>query len=249
MARRRAWIIGGGSGVGAELAVMLAERDWTVVISGRREDRLAEVARRRAGIFTRQLDVTDRQAVEAAVKGLFEDGGIDLLIYGAAAWHPMDVGDYDFEKFNAVVDTNLLGVVRMVGPVAEAMKRQGGGQIAIIASLAGYLPLPRAAAYGSTKAALIHLTKVMKTELAPHNIQMRLINPGFFKSELTAKNDFPMPFLLETEEAARRIVDGLLESDRFEIAFPRRMALIVALSRLLPNSVFLSIARRMLPKG
>jgi NAD(P)-dependent dehydrogenase (short-subunit alcohol dehydrogenase family) len=242
------WIIGGGSGIGAACARLFASRGYRVAISGRREDKLAEVA---AGtqIVSLPLDVTDQEAVKAAVEHLAQTfGRIDLVLFGAAAWQPMQVGDYDFEKFSRIVDTNLLGVIRLANPAIALMEKQGGGQFAVISSVAGYFGLPRAAAYNATKAALINLLETMRSELAPRNILVRMIAPGFVKSELTAKNDFPMPFLMETDDAAKRIVDGLTQSDRFEIAFPRRMVWLMKTMRFLPYPVFFAITRRMLPK-
>ncbi|HEV7345589.1 MAG TPA: SDR family NAD(P)-dependent oxidoreductase [Devosia sp.] len=244
-----AWIIGGGSGIGAAVAVMLAERGWTVAISGRRLDKLEAVAAKSARIQPYQLDVTDGDAVADTVAAIARElGRIDLFIFGAAAWQPMEVGDYDLDAFAKVVDTNYLGVVRMANPVLAQMDRQGGGHFAVIASVAGYFGLPRSAAYSSTKAALINLLETMRTELAPRNIKVRMIAPGFVKSELTEKNDFPMPFLMETDDAARRIVDGLTQSDRFEIAFPRRMVWLMKTMRWLPYPAFFRLTDKMLLK-
>jgi NAD(P)-dependent dehydrogenase (short-subunit alcohol dehydrogenase family) len=178
-----------------------------------------------------------------------ELGHIDLFIFGAAAWQPMDVGDYAFDKFAKIVDTNYLGVIRVANPLLAQMDKQGGGHFAVIASVAGYFGLPRSAAYSSTKAGLINLLETMRTELAPRNIKVRMIAPGFVKSELTDKNDFPMPFLMETDDAAERIVDGLTQSDRFEIAFPRRMVWLMKTIRWLPYPVFFWLTGKMLPKG
>jgi short-subunit dehydrogenase len=160
----------------------------------------------------------------------------------------MKVGDYDFARFWAVVDTNYLGLVRAANPVISQMERQGSGHFAVIASVAGYFGLPRSAAYSSTKAALISLLETMRTELAARNIRVRMIAPGFVKSELTDKNDFPMPFLMETDEAARRIIEGLTHSDAFEIAFPRRMVWLMKTVRWLPYPLFFWIMGRLLPK-
>ncbi|MGV8856130.1 MAG: SDR family NAD(P)-dependent oxidoreductase [Devosia sp.] len=244
-----AWIIGGGSGIGAAVAQLLAQRGWTVAISGRREDKLAAVAQGHPTISSYPLDVTDAAAIESTVQSIAADlGRIDLFIFGAAAWQPMDVGDYDFEKFARIVDTNYLGVVRLANPVIAQMTRQGGGHFAVIASVAGYFGLPRSAAYSSTKAGLINLLETMRTELAPRKIAVRMIVPGFVKSELTDKNDFPMPFLMETEDAAVRIVDGLTQSDRFEIAFPTRMVWLMKTVRWLPYPIFFWLTGKMLPK-
>jgi len=244
-----AWIIGGGSGIGAAVAQLLAKRGWTVAISGRREDKLAAVAQGHPTISGYPLDVTDGEAIAATVQKIAAElGRIDLFIFGAAAWQPMDVGDYDYEKFAKIVDTNYLGVIRVANPLLAQMDRQGGGHFSVIASVAGYFGLPRSAAYSSTKAGLINLLETMRTELAPRNITVRMIVPGFVKSELTDKNDFPMPFLMETADAAVRIVDGLTQSDRFEIAFPKRMVWLMKTVRWLPYPVFFWLTSKMLPK-
>lgn len=245
-----AWIIGGGSGIGAAVARLLAQRGWTVAISGRRLEKLTEVAQSSSAIRPYALDVTDAEAIDRTLKAIVTDlGRVDLFIFGAAAWQPMNVGDYAFEKFADIVDTNYLGVIRMANPVLAQMDKQGGGHFAVIASVAGYFGLPRSAAYSSTKAGLINLLETMRTELAPRNIKVRMIAPGFIKSELTAKNDFPMPFLMETDDAAARIVDGLTGSDRFEIAFPRRMVWLMKTIRWLPYPVFFWLTSKMLPKS
>ena len=244
-----AWIIGGGSGIGAALAKRLAAGGWQVAISGRRAEKLATVAAENPNIHPYPLDVTLGATVAEVIARIAADfGRIDLTVFGAAAWQPMQVADYDFEKFSAIVDTNLLGVVRIANPLIAQLDKQGGGQFAVIASVAGYVGLPRAAAYGATKAALINLLETMRTELAPRNIIVRMIAPGLVKSELTDRNDFPMPFLMETEDAAKRIVDGITGSTRFEIAFPRRMVWLMKSLRALPYPWFFAITRRMLPK-
>lgn len=244
-----AWIIGGGSGIGAAVAKLLARRGWTVAISGRRAEKLAEVAQASPAIRPYPLDVTDDEAIARTVATIADElGRIDLFIFGAAAWQPMKVGDYAFEKFARIVDTNYLGVIRMANPVLDQFDRQGGGHFAVIASVAGYFGLPRSAAYSSTKAGLINLLETMRTELGQRNIKVRMIAPGFVKSELTDKNDFPMPFLMETDDAAKRIVDGLTQSDRFEIAFPKRMVWLMKTIRWLPYPVFFWLTGKMLPK-
>ncbi|GHA36912.1 oxidoreductase [Devosia pacifica] len=246
--KKIAWIIGGGSGIGAASARLLADRGWKVAISGRRREKLDEVAAGR-DIHPFPLDVTDADAVADVVAQISRTlGRIDLTIFGAAAWQPSEPGDYAFDKFQKVVDTNLLGVVRLANPLFEQYEKQGGGELAVISSVAGYVGLPRAAAYNATKSSLISLTESMHAEMAPRNINVRVVAPGFFKSELTEKNDFPMPFLLETEDAARRMVDGLTNSKSFEIAFPKRMAFILKFMRMLPYPLFFAITSRMMPK-
>jgi short-subunit dehydrogenase len=130
------------------------------------------------------------------------------------------------------------------GLVALLARARAGDQIAVVASLAGYRGLPKAGAYGATKAALINLTEALKPEADLAGIRLRLINPGFVETPLTAQNDFPMPFLIPVERAVKFILDGLA-GEQFEIAFPRRFTWVMKLLRLLPNSLFFSLTRRM----
>lgn len=225
--RKVAWVIGGGTGIGAAVTAKLVAEGWTVAISGRRAEKLAETANGTT-ILPFPVDVTDEATVKACVAEIVARlGKIDMVLFGAAAWQPMNLGDYAAEKFGNVVNTNLLGAVRVVDAALPVLRRQGFGQIALIASVAGYFGLPRAAAYGTTKAAMIHFAQVMRAELARDGLDVRVVCPGFVKSDLTDKNDFPMPFLMETDEAATHIVDGLLRSKRFEIAFPWQMVWIL----------------------
>jgi short-subunit dehydrogenase len=103
--------------------------------------------------------------------------------------------------------------------------------------------MPTAAAYSATKAALIALAQSLKFDCDRYGIALSVINPGFVKTPLTDRNEFPMPFLISAEEAARRIVQGL-GARRFEIAFPRRFALILKLIRPLPYGLFFPLVAR-----
>lgn len=195
------------------------------------------------------LDVTDTEAVRSTVSRIVEDlGRLDLVIFSAATKQATKPGDYDFQSYAASIDTNLLGAMRVIDPVVDVMRRQGFGQIALVASVAGYFGLPRSAAYSSGKAAMIALAETMRTELARDNIAVRLVCPGFVRTDFTASNDFPMPLLMEVEDAGQRIVEGLLGSEKFEIAFPRRLVLVLKLVGLLPYPIFFAIMKRLLPK-
>lgn len=247
---KTAWIIGGGSGIGAAVARRLAAAEgFTVAISGRRPEKLAEIAADNPQIRPLPLDVTDSEATRAClIQLLAEFGRIDLVLYGAVAPVRMPVGQYGLADFRAAFEANYFGFVHLANALIEPMALQGGGQIAVIGSLAGYYGLPTSAAYSSSKAAIIALAQTMHVELASRAIDVRLISPGYVRSELTARNRRPMPFLMEADEAARRIVDGLLRSGRFEIAFPWRMAMALKLLRLLPYPLAFGLLRTALPK-
>lgn len=241
-----AWILGGGSGIGAETAKQLIGRGWTVAVSGRRTEPLGALAASH-GARAYPLDVTDLDATRATVTRIAADlGRIDLVMFSVAAWDVTKPGSYDYAQYAKIMDTNLLGAMRVIDPVVKLMREQGGGEIALVASVAGYFGLPRSAAYSSGKAALITLAQTMRTELARENITVRVVCPGFVKTDLTAKNDFPMPFLLESEDAGKRIVKGLLDTKKFEIAFPLRFVLILKTIRLLPYPPFFWLMGKLL---
>ncbi|HEV7719367.1 MAG TPA: SDR family NAD(P)-dependent oxidoreductase [Arsenicitalea sp.] len=245
-----AWIIGGGSGIGAAVAKMLAAEGWTVAISSRRPERLAEVAAGRQGVHPYPLDVTDEAAVAATVAAIADAfGRIDLALFGAVATQPTRIGEYDLAKYRAAFETNVLAFVGVAQHLIPQLEKQGGGRLAAIASLAGYFGVPRSGAYGASKAALRILLETMRTELAPTRIIVQMVAPGFVKSELTDRNKYPMPWLMETDAAARRIVDGLTRSDRFEIAFPWQMVWLVKIMRWLPYPLFFWLAAKLMPKA
>ena len=125
---------------------------------------------------------------------------------------------------------------------------QPDAALSIVASVAGYRGLPKAAAYGPSKAALINLAEALKPELEPHGVRISIVNPGFVRTPMTARNDFSMPFLMEPGEAAERIIAGL-RAGRYEIAFPRRFAVVLKILRLLPDAVFFRIVRKFVLRG
>jgi short-subunit dehydrogenase len=116
-----------------------------------------------------------------------------------------------------------------------------------MASVAGYIGLPGAAGYGATKAALISMCEALYPELDRSGVRMTVINPGFVDTPLTQRNDFPMPFLISSEEAADHILRGL-DRGSFEIAFPWKMKVAMKLLKALPSSLRFALTRRMLRK-
>ncbi len=133
-------------------------------------------------------------------------------------------------------------MVNVLTAVLPALRQRRKGHIAWIASVAGYRGLPKAAAYGPTKAALINLAESLKPELEADGVTISVINPGFVKTPLTAQNDFEMPFLMEVDEAARRTIAGLA-AGRFEVAYPTRFVAILKFARLLPYRIYFALIR------
>lgn len=231
---RRVWIVGASSGIGAALAADLDARGARLALSARSADRLRQQAEGFRDALALPLDVTDAGAFIPAMMQILDTwGGVDLVILNAGTYAPLRAWELTIDNARQTVHTNLLGVMDGVAAVVPQLLRQGHGAVAVVASVAGYRGLPRAMAYGPSKAALINFAETLYLDLAPRGVSVFLINPGFVATPLTARNDFEMPALISAEEAARRIIDGFA-SGRFEIHFPRRFTAWLKILRLLP---------------
>jgi short-subunit dehydrogenase len=242
LAGRKIWIVGASSGIGAALATELVARGARVSISARRKDELDAVA---AGQMTVvPVDVTDRAALDDAAAQVREElGEIDMVVYNAGFWEQMDAAAWDRDLFARHVEINLLGLNNCVGAVLPEMVHAGRGRLVSVASVAGYRGLAGAEAYGATKAAQINMLEALRASVATYGISVTTVCPGFVRTDLTAKNTFPMPFMIEAEAAAKSICNGL-ERGQMEIVFPLPMAVLMKLARLLPVRVWAAAMRQ-----
>lgn len=242
---RLAWITGGGTGIGRALALKLAADGWRVVVSGRRPEPLAETATGAPDrIHALPLDVTDAGAAAQAVERIeSEHGPITLAVLNAGMFEPVKLDDFRPAVFAAHMQVNFLGVVNCIAALLPCMRGRRRGHVVLVASVAGYRGLPLAAAYGPTKAALINLAESLKSAFEHDGLLISVCNPGFVDTPLTEHNRFPMPFLMEVDDAAAALKRGI-EKRRFEIAFPTRFVLILKLLRMLPYALYFPLMRR-----
>jgi short-subunit dehydrogenase len=242
------WITGASSGIGRAVALEHARRGWTVAATARREDELVALADAAGSLPGRIVahpgDVTDTPGMAAVAMAIGRaHGPIARAILNAGVFHPVRARTFDRDIYEKSFSINVMGVVNGLAAIMPAMAERGTGQIAITASVAGYGGLPSASAYGATKAALINLAAGLKFDLDQAGVLIQIVCPGFVRTAATDQNAFPMPFLMEAEDAARRFVHGL-DTTRFEIAFPRRFALILKLANLLPYSLYFATVGR-----
>lgn len=241
-----AWITGASSGIGRSLARGLAQKGWTVAATARSRDKLSDLEKEssdwRGRIVGYPGDVSDAEAMAKMAASLETDlGPIALLVPNAGVYFPQDGLAGNAREWQATFAVNLGGTVNVVLPVIEAMKARGQGQIAIVASVAGYRGLPTSAAYGATKAGLINMAEALKFDLDRAGIRIQVINPGFVDTPATADNPFKMPHLMQPDEAAAEILKGLQDPGRFEIAFPKPFVRQLKLLRLLPYSLYFKL--------
>lgn len=246
MDHRIAWITGASSGIGAALALRMARDGWTVAASARDAKALGTVAGSAAGgrIVPVPLDVTDLAACRAAVGHIEEEiGPVATAVLAAGTHIPVDAATFDAATVRKLVEVNLMGVVNAVDAVLPSLIERRAGRLAIVSSVAGYRGLPTSAGYGATKAGLINFAESLKFDLDRLGIVTQVVCPGFVRTPLTDRNPFPMPFLMEVDEAAERLYRGL-QGSAFEIVFPRRFALILKLLGLLPDALYFALMHR-----
>lgn len=247
----RVWIVGASTGIGAATARRLLALGARVALSARSEARLRQVAESapdasRAAV--EPLDVTDDASVGAAWRRVLARwGGIDLVLVVAGTHESIRAWELTGAKARALIDVNLLGAIGVVAAVVPQLLARGRGTIGIVSSVAGYRGLPRALVYGASKAALINFAEALWLDLAPRNVGVALVNPGFVKTPLTAQNDFEMPYLMEVEDAARLTIAGLAEG-RFEVAYPAPFVRRLKLARLLPYRLYFALINRFVLK-
>ena len=198
-------------------------------------------------------DVTDRaRMLEIGEELRAAWGAIDVAVLNAGTYEPVTPDGFTADVFRRHLDVNVMGQVHCIEAVLPAMRARRSGRIAVVASVTGYAALPLAEAYGATKAFLISMCDSLRADVAPDGVEVTVIAPGFVRTPLTSQNEFRMPFLIDAKDAARIIADGLAKG-RAEIAFPRRMVIVIKLLRMLPGPLLrryvASIARRRRASG
>ena len=230
------WVIGASSGIGAALAMELSQRGARVILSARRQKDLEAVKEGLAGTehMVYPLDVREINQIKSVIDDLKEkEVRLSSVIFMPAFYKPHSVGGHDIDIIDQMIAVNLTGAFNVVHCVKPWLLQQGYGQIVLCSSIAGYRGLPMGQPYCATKAGLISYAESLKIELEASNLDVKVISPGFVKSPLTDKNDFPMPFIIGVDIAAKVIADGLLKRG-FEISFPKRMIFVMKVLRLMP---------------
>ncbi len=245
-ADRVAIITGASSGIGWALAQTLAATGAKVGLIARRKDKLEQLAEeiRQAGgtAHLAAADVGNREQTSAAVHQLSRElGPVDLMIANAGVGMPTVVNPLNTPDIEQMCRVNFLGVVYCVEAVLPAMLERRQGHLAAVSSLAAYKGLPGESAYCATKAAVNVFMEGLRIQLRDQGITVTILCPGFVRTPMTAVNNFRMPWLLEADEAARRMVRAL-ERRRAVYDFPWQLSLLTKMTRWLPDWV---VARSM----
>ena len=242
----KVWVIGASSGIGEACARQLLEKGAKVILSARRKENLQAIAAKfdANNSLIIPVDVNSSEEVRAGYDNIKKEWGqIDLLLYVSGIYEPIRASNIDLERVERTVRTNIMGpMVACATVLPDLIGNQAGG-VAIVSSVAGYSGLPKSLAYGPTKAALINFCESLYYDLKPAGVSVYMINPGFVKTEATAKNDFHMPGLIGSEEAALHILNGMARGD-FDIHFPKGFTRFLKFLRILPYPVYFYLLRK-----
>jgi len=236
----KVFLTGASSGIGEALARYYAGEGATLGLFARREDRLRELQRSLpvpSGIYAG--DVRDLAALAGAAGEFIERHGVpDIVIANAGVSYGTKTEiAADAVVFREILDVNVLGLVHTFQPFVAAMRARGSGSLVGIASVAGFRGLPGAAAYSASKAAAIRYLEALRVELRGSGVQVTTICPGFIATPMTAKNPYPMPFLIGADDAARRFARVIAARKSYAVV-PWQMAIVGRLLALVPNGLF-----------
>ena len=267
-AGKRIFITGGASGLGRALAERCARDGWRVCIGDldveRCADALAAIRAHAPAAHALACDVTREADLQAAADWLQREwGGVDVVVNNAGVAQMGGIAETTLDDWQWIVDINLLGVVRGCKVFAPLLRAPAGstrgGQLVNIASMAGLVHMPQAAAYNATKAAVVALSETLQLELAADGVRVSVVCPAFFRTDLARHMRAANPQLeamtkrlverarIDAGEIADRIHAGIQRGDPYILTHPEARRF-WRLKRLLPHGLYLALMRRQLAK-
>ncbi len=242
--KKNYWIIGASSGIGKALAFELDKQGYNLILSARRKKLLEDINNQLSRSHNiLELDISNIDSIQSSIQKIeLTYDNLDSVIFMAGIYAPTSIEDMNVADAKNIIDINFTGCVNFVHHVLPILKKQQQGQIAICSSVAAYRGLPNGQIYSATKAALTNFTESLKLEMKEYDIDVKLISPGFVKTPMTDKNNFKMPMMIEPEQAASEIAKGL-NSNAFEIHFPKRFTFLIKLLCLLPYFIYFRLIR------
>lgn len=238
---RVVWITGASSGIGRAVAVKLAAEGANLVLSSRREEKLQSVASECSGVDTLVLpmDVTERDTVEAGIETIRNEfGQLDVAFFNAGVYADMPE-PINPETFEKDFDVNVFGLIYCLNAALPLLRESSVGRAVAMSSATAYGPLPRASSYGASKAAVKYMVEALRFEWGVKDVDVDLsvVCPGFVETPMTEQNDFPMPFMVDVDEAADIITRGIARGKK-EISFPWPLILPLKLINKLPAFLY-----------
>lgn len=242
-----ALITGASSGLGLGLATWFAKKGVKVYAAARRLDRLEALAKELGpNIVPVQLDVSQANAAHERIQALDkESGGLDLVIANAGVGESGSGKRIQWANELRMAEVNVMGALATLCAVLPGMNERKQGHLVGVSSLAGMLPLKSSATYCASKAFLAMWLDSIRVDVEPVGLDVTCLYPGFVKSEMTAKNKHPMPFLMETADAVELMGTAIVRRER-NYAFPWQLASVVKTVAAMPRGLKRAAVKRLL---
>lgn len=233
-------ITGASSGLGAALAEEYSRGKNNLFLFARSKERLkkiADICKANGANVTKIIaDVADQSAMQQNLDKISSKHKVDIVIACAGVSAGTLNGPETPEQANKIFNVNLNGALNSVMPLIPHMIKNKSGNIAIISSMAGMIGLSSAPSYSASKAAVRVFSDALNGYLKSYNIHVSNVIPGYIKTPMTDVNTFPMPFMIDAEKAAKKIISGI-EKNKGVIAFPLIMYFFMKFLNLLPSSL------------
>lgn len=228
------WITGGSSGIGYALVERLAKHN-KVIVSARNQSMLQEMANTIENVSFVVFDVADKTQIHRVTEELKQTTHhIDRAILNAGHCEYLDIDNPDWDIMERMIAVNYLGMVHSLQACLPLLKNASKPHLIGISSQVISAPFTQAEGYGASKAAIRYWLDALRVDLARFNIDVTSIMPGFVDTPLTQKNTFNMPFLMDSAQAADRIITAI--ADRcFSCSFPKRLSSMLWIARKMPR--------------
>jgi len=226
MIRKVAFITGASSGLGSEFARQYAKKGYDLFLTARRKGRLENLAKNLSDLYSVNVvffvcDLKNHKEVKSmCVHASNTYPTIDIVIANAGISYSIDVTSFSFASIRDLYDVNVFGVLKVFEHFIPIMIKQKRGHLVAVSSLAAFSSFPKSIPYCATKTALMAHLEGLYYELKVYGVFVTCLCPGFIKTAMIRKNDFPMPFVMEKDEAVSKMI-GAIEKKKRRFVFPK----------------------------
>jgi short-subunit dehydrogenase len=237
MKYKTAIITGASEGIGSSLTKLLVKNGWEVIGISRNIKKLNILSKELSksnGVF--KAFACDVQNFRKLISIEKKTNVPDLLFLNAGIYKPIDASNKNLEHFKHHINVNYLGVINAYEAFLPKMLKANKGNIIIMSSISAWIGLPKAAAYGPTKAALRSFAQSIRYDLKSKGIKVQVCSPGFVETSATSINDFYMPGLIKADEAAKHIYKNM-HTKKFEFSFPLGFSTFMKILSILPDII------------
>ena len=233
------FITGANSGIGKYVAYEYAKQGATIGLAARRKQALEKVSAKCEELGGRpivyEVDVSNQLTTKNAIDDfIIKSGGIDIVIANAGISGNVDLKNGESTEINRMLSTNILGVTNTIVPTLPTMIKQRSGQVVVVSSIAGFRGLPGRSSYSASKVAVRFMANSWRSSFIKDGISFTTICPGFIDTDMTNTHNYHMPFLMNVEVFAKKMVRAIDKKKKTYIA-PWQWRFIVPLIKIVPE--------------